>query len=71
MTIKNLIKKLLDLEMNLNSEIVLTIKDPHETEHGKVNGYMFNIDDVGQWSSLAEIVFTDWRDKKEENKNDN
>ena len=64
MTIKELIHKLLDLGMGLDSEIMVAIKDPHETNHGKVNGYMFKIDDVSQWSNLAEIVFTDWRDKK-------
>lgn len=72
MTIKDLIKKLLDLGMSLDSEIMLTIKDPHETEHGEVSGYMFDIDDISQWGPLAEIVFTDWRDKKEvEKENDN
>lgn len=65
MTIKDLIKRLLDLGMSLDSEIMVSIKDPHETEHGKVEGYVFGIDDVVQWGPLAEIVFTDWRDKKE------
>lgn len=66
MTIKDLIKRLLDLGISLDSEIMVAIKDPHETEHGIMEGYVFDIDDVVQWGGLAEIVFTDWRDKKED-----
>ena len=66
MTARELINKLLDRPME--DEVLLCYEKEHIDERGeKCSGYAFNIDDVKE----SEIMFTDWRDKKEsESKND-
>ena len=60
MTVRELINKLLDLPMD--REVLLCGKKEFVDERGeKCNGYIFPIDDVIN----GEIMFTDWRDKKE------
>lgn len=59
MTVKELIIKL--LEENMNTEVRLTIDDPHQDEHGDCSGYVFGIDSVSHEFGMCMIKFTDWR----------
>lgn len=60
MTVREIITKLLDEPMD--REVLLSYKKEFVDEHGvKCNGYIFHIDGVRN----GEIMFTDWRDKKE------
>lgn len=64
MTVKELIYKL--LEEDMNAEVQLSIDEPHQDEHGKVQGYVFDIDSVSHEFGGCMIKFTDWRKKKNE-----
>ncbi len=60
MTVRELINKLLDEPMD--GEVLLSYKKEFVDERGeKCSGYCFEIDDVRN----GEIMFTDWRDKTE------
>lgn len=61
MTVKELIIKL--LEEPMNSEVRLTIDDPHQDEHGDCSGYVFDIDSVSHEFGRCMIKFTDWRSR--------
>ena len=60
MKVRELINQLLDCKMD--DDILLFSKEPHEDEHGRCSGYLFNIDSVD--TKRAEIVFKDWRINK-------
>lgn len=62
MTVKGLIIKL--LEENMDTEVRLTIDDPHQDEHGDCSGYVFDIDSVTHEFGMCMIKFTDWRESK-------
>jgi len=62
MKVKELITKL--LEENMESEVVIALDEEHTDENGTSKGYAFEIDEVRHWNYSAEIVFTDWRNKK-------
>lgn len=60
MTVKELITKL--LEEDMNTEVRLALDEKEIDEYGEeVNGYLFNIDEVRHWGYVAELVFTDYR----------
>ena len=63
MTVKDLISKL--LEMPMTAEVFISDPTPFEDEHGRCNGYYFDIDYVKQNSDVVELRFTDWRSQKE------
>ena len=60
MTVKDLITELLEFPMDAN--VLLSIKQEHETGYGKAEGYSFSIDKLDRFGGFVEIVFTDWRD---------
>lgn len=64
MTVKELIIKL--LEEDMDTEVRLSIDEPHQDEHGDCEGYVFDIDSVSHEFGGCMIKFTDWR-KKDEN----
>lgn len=63
MTVKELIYKL--LEEDMNAEVQLSIDDPHNDVHGRCEGYVFDIDSVEHEYGGCMIKFTDWRKKNE------
>ena len=63
MTVKELICRL--LEEDMNNEVQLSIDDPHYDEHGRCEGYVFDIDSVSHEYGGCMIKFTDWRKKNE------
>lgn len=65
MTNKELIKRLLDLQ--LDKEVLLSYPKEHIDDLGnKCNGYVFHIDSVESNGFGICINFTDWRDKEKE-----
>ena len=62
MTVKELIIKLLDEDMN--ATVQLSIDVPHQSEHGDCEGYVFDIDSVSHEFGECLIKFTDWRKAK-------
>ena len=60
MTVKELITKLLDEEMN--TEIRIALDDKHIDKNGnEVLGYLFDIEQVRHWNRSVELVFIDYR----------
>lgn len=65
MTVRELITKLLDEEMN--TEVRIALDDKHITKNGhEVSGYLFDIEQVRHWSGSAELVFVDYRKDDDE-----
>ena len=56
MTVRELINELLDC--NMDDEIKTYVQDPHEGEHGKSEGYLFDIIRVNK-GGHPEIEFFD------------
>lgn len=65
MTVKELIHRL--LEEDMNTIVQLSIDDPHHDDimHGECKGYVFDIDSVSHEFGECMIKFTDWRKKNE------
>lgn len=60
MTVRELVKRL--LEEDMNTEVVISVDDKHINENGEeMAGYAFNIDGVRKWGCVVELVFTDRR----------
>lgn len=59
MTVKELITRLLDMPMSY--DVILADNNIHTTEHGKVNGYCFDIEHIKQKTGVVELQFDDWR----------
>ena len=56
MTVKNLIKQLLDYDMN--ATVCVGVDKEHYNSDGELsNGYLFDIDSVGDFSSVIELKF--------------
>lgn len=64
MTVKELIIKLLDYKMD--SEVSLSIDEPHQDEHGKIEGYVFDIDSIEYEYGAVMIKFNDYRSDKKQ-----
>ena len=64
MTVKELITRL--LEEDMNNEVKIVLLEKHTDENGVESaGYHFNIDEVAHWNHMAELVFTDYRKENE------
>ena len=61
MTVKELIIKL--LEEDMNAVVQLSIDEPHHDKHGECKGYVFDINSVSHEFGGCMIKFTDWREK--------
>lgn len=65
MTVRELITKLLDEEMN--AEIKIALDEKHTDKYGnKSLGYLFDIEQVRHWNGSAELVFVDYRKENKE-----
>lgn len=64
MTVKELIIKL--LEEDMDTLVELSIDEPHQSEHGKCEGYVFDIDSVDHEFGVCMIKFTDYRSDKKQ-----
>ena len=60
MTVKELITELLN--ENMDNEVQLSIDKVHYNEHGRCEGYTFDIDSVVHEYGGCVIKFTDWRE---------
>ena len=64
MTVKELIIKL--LEEDMDTIVQLSIDEPHQSEHGKCEGYVFDIDSIEYEYGAVMIKFTDHRSDKKQ-----
>ena len=64
---KNDSKRVKLLEEDMDTEVRLSIDDPHQDEHGDCEGYIFDIDSVSHEFGECMIKFTDWREKNKSN----
>lgn len=60
MTVKELITKLLD--ENMDNEVQISIDKVHYDENGRSEGYLFDIESVVHGYGGCIIKFKDWRE---------
>lgn len=63
-TVRDLITELIKHDMDTG--VCLTIDEPHQSEHGKCEGYVFDIDSIEYEYGAVMIKFTDHRSDKKQ-----